>query len=128
MKSRRVAPPDIEIDDDGHYDLPCVQCGQPRTLTWGGTVEYAKARKRPCSTCGGNRAILSPAEPDPVTVDLLADGLLRQARVLRSERLLALQKMLCRHPDWKYRMYADRLGVTNRTVDRYVAELRRRAA
>lgn len=119
--SRKGLPEGVVLDADRTYQWPCWKCGVPRRRAWCGWAKHEITCNSVCMACH-RRGYESP-EPDPLAVELMVAGGY-QVRGLRAERLLALEELLRRHPDWHYWRYAAHLNVSLRTVERYVAELR----
>jgi hypothetical protein len=131
-----AVPPDVVIDSNGRYQVPCRTCGKMRSLLWHGTASYESRRYSECASCSSKRTfnlagfvggVYIEPDPDPLTVDLLVSGEYRNSRAYRCERLLAATELWRRNPQITARTVAERLGVTRRTVERYRRALRQAA-
>lgn len=128
--SPRVPVPGLVIGEDGKAEMQCWDCGESRRRKYAGIVNWEKSRRQRCLRCYLRSLVRQHeqgpvnTEPDEMVVDLMVAGGYR-LRAMKSERLLALQVMLRKHPGWPGWKYADHLNVSVRTVERYRAELRR---
>lgn len=118
----RARPPGICVDIDGHFEVACRMCGAVRLLLWRGPAESIRARQRLCEVC--RFLDHRHRELDPVAVDLMVAGGY-QVSASKTERILALRRLLDRAPILCGWQLADHLNVSRRTVERYRAELRR---
>jgi hypothetical protein len=125
----RSLPDEIRLDEPErtpgrrlYYLERCWKCERQRRLKWAGWEKYENARLSMCREC--HREMHRSTEPDPLVVDMLVSGGYR-LNAVRTERLQAFRALQQKHPTWPAWRYADRLGVTPRSIERYRAELRR---